>query len=166
MTLTLDVPNVRLLQSYPLVSLHPANVRPMYFSVVVKTSTAKAGLILSVCGGLGLALGSLLAGQYVGSIGASVSRTLNADRRHIRGGGRYRVLGIASLFPAVAASLLAIAWTPQWPWWGYYLTLFPASLGYSVFLCCQLGQWRSLARFPSYHLKQRLTRSRAYLCGG
>ncbi|KAK1925211.1 multidrug resistance protein fnx1 [Papiliotrema laurentii] len=93
---------------------------PMYFSVVVKTSTAKAGLILSVCGGLGLALGSLLAGQ------------------HIRGGGRYRVLGIASLFPAVAASLLAIAWTPQWPWWGYYLTLFPASLGYSVFLCCQL----------------------------
>jgi hypothetical protein len=36
----------------------------MYFNVIVGTSTAQAGLPLSLCGGLGLALGSLLAGQY------------------------------------------------------------------------------------------------------
>ena len=42
---------------------HRLTTSPMYFNVVVNTSTAQAGLILSVCGGLGLALGSLLAGQ-------------------------------------------------------------------------------------------------------
>jgi len=36
---------------------------PMYFNVIVGTSTAQAGLPLSLCGGLGLALGSLIAGQ-------------------------------------------------------------------------------------------------------
>jgi hypothetical protein len=38
---------------------------PVYFTVVVDTSTSRAGMINSICGGLGLAAGSLLAGQYV-----------------------------------------------------------------------------------------------------
>ena len=40
-----------------------ANDRPVYFTVVVNTSTSRAGMINSICGGLGLATGSLLAGQ-------------------------------------------------------------------------------------------------------
>lgn len=40
---------------------------PVYFAVIVNTSTAQAGLIISLCGGLGLALGSLIAGQSVAS---------------------------------------------------------------------------------------------------
>ncbi|ORY30040.1 multidrug resistance protein fnx1 [Naematelia encephala] len=93
---------------------------PVYFSVIVNTSTAQAGVLLSVCGGLGLAIGSMVAGQ------------------HIRSGGAYRVLGICSMVPAVVSSLVAALWTPQWPTWAYYLTFLPSSLGYSVFLCCQL----------------------------
>jgi hypothetical protein len=60
--------------------------------------------------------------------------------RHIRKGGRYRILGVISLIPAIAASFIAVKWTPGWPWWAYYLTFFPATLGYSVFLCCQLSE--------------------------
>ncbi|CAD6575001.1 MAG: hypothetical protein TREMPRED_001269 [Tremellales sp. Tagirdzhanova-0007] len=90
---------------------------PAYFSIVVNTSTAQSGVIPSVCGGLGLAMGSMLAGQY------------------IRKGGAYRLLGILSLVPSVIAPLVASAWRPNWPWWAYYVTYFPCSLGYSVFLC-------------------------------
>ena len=119
--LTQDVPNVW----RTAVDSTCTDISPMYFNVVVGTSTAQAGLILSVCGGLGLAMGSMAAGH------------------HIRKGGKYRWLGVASLVPAVFASFLACAWTPNWPWWGYYLTFFPASLGYSVFLCVQLGKRQS-----------------------
>lgn len=38
------------------------------------------------------------------------------------------------------ASFIAIAWTSQWPWWAYYLSFFPATFGYSIFLCVQLGK--------------------------
>lgn len=93
---------------------------PAYFSVVVKTSTAQSGLILSVCGGLGLAMGSMLVGQ------------------HIRTGGKYRLLGVISLVPSILAAFVASTWKPSWSWWAYYATYFPAALGYSVFLCCQL----------------------------
>ncbi|ORX33406.1 multidrug resistance protein fnx1 [Kockovaella imperatae] len=93
---------------------------PVYFTVVVKSSTAYAGLMLSLCGGAGLALGSMIAGQ------------------HIRRGGAYKRLGVYSLIPSVFCSWIAANWNPAWPWWGYYLTFFPASLGYSMFLCCQL----------------------------
>ena len=40
-----------------------ADDRPVYFTIVVNTSTSRAGMINSICGGLGLATGSLLAGQ-------------------------------------------------------------------------------------------------------
>ena len=36
---------------------------PMYFNIVVGTSTAQSGYILSVCSGLGLAIGSVWAGR-------------------------------------------------------------------------------------------------------
>ena len=38
---------------------------PVYFTVVVDTSTSRAGMINSICGGLGMSLGSLIAGQSV-----------------------------------------------------------------------------------------------------
>ncbi|WVQ75495.1 hypothetical protein IAR50_005120 [Cryptococcus sp. DSM 104548] len=93
---------------------------PVYFLVILGTTTAKAGLIISLCGGLGLATGSLLAGQY------------------IRSGYPSRWLGPIALIPAVTSALIAASWTAQWPWWGYYLTVFPSVLGYSIFLCVQL----------------------------
>jgi uncharacterized membrane protein (DUF485 family) len=110
---------------------------PAYFSVIVNTSTAQSGLILSVCGGVGLAMGSMLVGQ------------------HIRRGGAYRVLGVLSVAPAVVASLVAAAWKPDWPWWAYYTTYFPASLGYSVFLCCQLSASTLCISDPTDRLQSR-----------
>ncbi|ODN74574.1 hypothetical protein L202_06936 [Cryptococcus amylolentus CBS 6039] len=95
---------------------------PVYFLVILGTTTAKAGLIISLCSGLGLATGSLLAGQY------------------IRSGYPYRWLGPIALVPAVTSALIAASWTVQWPWWGYYATVFPSVLGYSTFLCVQLGK--------------------------
>lgn len=64
----------------------------------------------------------------------------NFQNRHIRRGGKYRIVGLWSLIPAVVTSLVAAAWKPTWSWWAYYLTYLPASLGYSIFLCCQLGE--------------------------
>lgn len=83
-----------------------------------------------------------------------------ADCSHIRKGGRYRILGIVALIPAIAASFIAVKWTPSWPWWGYYLTFFPATLGYSVFLCCQLSEpchclWSLIADHSRAHLGGR-----------
>ena len=89
---------------------------PVYFSVILNSSTAEAGLILSLCGGLGLALGSLIAGQY------------------IRRGGKYKWLGVICLIPGVTATFLGSCWTPSWPWWSYYATVLPGCLGYSIFL--------------------------------
>ncbi|KIR64125.1 hypothetical protein I312_103936 [Cryptococcus bacillisporus CA1280] len=93
---------------------------PVYFAVIVNTSTAQAGLIISLCGGLGLALGSLIAGQY------------------IRSGYPWRWLGPISLVPPVVGALVAATWKPILPWWSYYMTVFPCILGYSTFLCVQL----------------------------
>ncbi|WVQ81247.1 hypothetical protein IAT38_003369 [Cryptococcus sp. DSM 104549] len=93
---------------------------PVYFAVVVNTSTAQAGLIMSLCGGLGLATGSLVAGQY------------------IRSGRSWKWLGPIALLPPVIGSLVASTWTPSWAWWAYYLTVLPCVLGYSTFLCVQL----------------------------
>lgn len=63
--LMIDVPSVS--TSGPSAAENADVCSPLYFSVVVKTSTAQAGMILSMCGGLGLALGSIVAGQYVHS---------------------------------------------------------------------------------------------------
>ncbi|EIW66403.1 hypothetical protein TREMEDRAFT_45829 [Tremella mesenterica DSM 1558] len=93
---------------------------PAYFAVILDTSTAEAGVILSVCGGLGLASGSLIAGQY------------------IRHGGAYKWLGVISLIPGITSTLIAASWKPDWPWWAYYATVLPGSLGYSVFLSVTL----------------------------
>jgi len=48
------------------------------------------------------------------------------------------VIGIVALIPAAIGTWAASAWKPTWPWWAYYCTMFPCSLAYSVFLCCQL----------------------------
>lgn len=48
------------------------------------------------------------------------------------------MLGLLSLAPTIVAAWTAVLWTPRWPIWAYYLTIFPSSLGYSVFLCCNL----------------------------
>jgi len=47
-------------------------------------------------------------------------------------------VGIVSLIPAAIGTFTAALWTPSLPWWVYYLNLFPCSLAYSIFLCCQL----------------------------
>ena len=57
--LMIDVLHVRKIDSVEM----SADDRPVYFTVVVNTSTSRAGMINSICGGLGLATGSLLAGQ-------------------------------------------------------------------------------------------------------
>ncbi|KAL7423993.1 hypothetical protein Q5752_001578 [Cryptotrichosporon argae] len=93
---------------------------PIYFAVVVGSSSAGAGLVLSLCGGIGLASGTLLAGYL------------------IRRSGQYRVLGIVSLVPGVVTPIVATYWTPDWPAWAYYVTVFPSSVGYAMFLCVGL----------------------------
>ncbi|WWC60765.1 uncharacterized protein I303_103341 [Kwoniella dejecticola CBS 10117] len=93
---------------------------PVYFAVIVNTSTAEAGLILSLCGGLGLATGSMAAGQY------------------IRSGHSWKYLGPIALFPPIFGAVVAAYWQPSWPWWSYYATVLPCVLGYSTFLCVQL----------------------------
>ncbi|WWD20929.1 hypothetical protein CI109_105407 [Kwoniella shandongensis] len=93
---------------------------PVYFSVIVNTSTAQAGLIMSICGGLGLALGSLGAGHY------------------IRSGRSWKWLAPISLVAPVFGILTAAFWTPSWAWWTYWVTIFPCILGYSTFLCVQI----------------------------
>ncbi|WRT67494.1 uncharacterized protein IL334_004466 [Kwoniella shivajii] len=93
---------------------------PVYFAVVVNTSTAQAGLIMSLCGGLGLAIGSMAAGQY------------------IRSGHSWKYLGPISLFPPIIGAIVAAMWEPTWPWWSYYATVLPCVLGYSTFLCVGL----------------------------
>ncbi|OCF38301.1 multidrug resistance protein fnx1 [Kwoniella heveanensis CBS 569] len=93
---------------------------PVYFAVIMNTSAAQAGLIMSLCGGLGLATGSMVAGQY------------------IRAGHSWRWLGPISLVPPIIGGVVATYWTPGWPWWSYYATVLPCVLGYSTFLCVQL----------------------------
>ncbi|WVQ99086.1 hypothetical protein IAU59_006218 [Kwoniella sp. CBS 9459] len=93
---------------------------PVYFAVIMNTSAAQAGLIMSLCGGLGLATGSMVAGQY------------------IRSGHSWRWLGPISLVPPIIGGVVAALWTPAWPWWSYYATVLPCVLGYSTFLCVQL----------------------------
>ncbi|WWC89697.1 uncharacterized protein L201_004622 [Kwoniella dendrophila CBS 6074] len=93
---------------------------PVYFAVIINSSAAQAGLILSLCGGLGLATGSMVAGQY------------------IRSGHSWKYLGPAALFPPIIGSIVAATWNPTWSWWGYYATVLPCILGYSTFLCVQL----------------------------
>ncbi|OCF71477.1 multidrug resistance protein fnx1 [Kwoniella mangroviensis CBS 8886] len=93
---------------------------PVYFAVIVNTSTAQAGLIMSLCGGLGLATGSMVAGQY------------------IRSGHSWKYLGPIALFPPIIGAIVAAMWNPTWTWWSYYATVLPCVLGYSTFLCVQL----------------------------
>ncbi|WVF71816.1 hypothetical protein IAT40_006624 [Kwoniella sp. CBS 6097] len=93
---------------------------PVYFAVIMNTSAAQAGLIMSLCGGLGLATGSMVAGQY------------------IRSGHSWRWLGPVSLVPPIIGGVVAAFWTPGWTWWSYYATVLPCVLGYSTFLCVQL----------------------------
>ncbi|WWC69120.1 uncharacterized protein I206_103056 [Kwoniella pini CBS 10737] len=93
---------------------------PVYFAVIVNTSTAQAGLILSLCGGLGLATGSMAAGQY------------------IRSGHSWKYLGPIALFLPIIGAFVAAYWDPSWTWWSYYATVLPCVLGYSTFLCVQL----------------------------
>ncbi|WVR08996.1 hypothetical protein IAU60_006056 [Kwoniella sp. DSM 27419] len=93
---------------------------PVYFAVIVNTSTAEAGLIMSLCGGIGLATGSMVAGQY------------------IRSGRSWRWLGPLSLISSIVGGLVAAYWRPEWPEWTYYATVLPVVLGYAVFLCVQL----------------------------
>lgn len=117
---------------------------PVYFAVIVNTSTAQAGLIMSLCGGLGLALGSLIAGQSVASSLCGQSWRLFTNtvvsRRYIRSGYPWRWLGPISLVPPVVGALVAAMWKPILPWWSYYMTVFPCILGYSTFLCVQLSK--------------------------
>ncbi len=52
--------------------------------------------------------------------------------------------GLANSIGTVAAGISAFVasyWARDWPWWSYYLTLFPAVLGYSVFLCVGLSEF-------------------------
>jgi len=61
-------------------------------------------------------------------------------RRYIRSGGKYKLLGTIALFPPMIGAFVAAHWTPAWSSWSYYLTVMPMTFGYSVFLCCQLGE--------------------------
>lgn len=94
---------------------------PLYFSLIGASGTA-SGLVVSVCSGVGLALGSLFAGWYIR-----------------RGLGSYTRLGkVALLPPIVTCALAAGAWTERWPQWAYYASVLPSNLGYAVFLCVSL----------------------------
>lgn len=37
---------------------------------------------------------------------------------------------------------VAANWTPSWPWWAYWASYIPSPLGYSVFLCVNLSEYR------------------------
>ncbi|CAK9783937.1 MFS general substrate transporter [Cutaneotrichosporon oleaginosum] len=93
---------------------------PTYFAVLMDMPASEAGWVLSVCSGIGLSTGTLLAGY------------------HIRRGGRYTVLGVVSLFPSMISAWVAAAWRPGWPSWAYYATILPLNTGYAVFLCVSL----------------------------
>ena len=64
--------------------------------------------------------------------------SLQLRNRYIRAGNPYRLLGLVSLLPLILCCSLAATWTPQTPFWVYYVTIFPSSLGYSIFLCVNL----------------------------
>lgn len=94
---------------------------PLYFSLI-GASGSGSGLVVSVCSGVGLALGSLLGGWYIR-----------------RGVGSYTRLGRVSLIPPIiTCSIAAWAWSASWPQWAYYLAVMPSNVGYAVFLVVSL----------------------------
>ncbi|EJT53053.1 hypothetical protein A1Q1_00060 [Trichosporon asahii var. asahii CBS 2479] len=94
---------------------------PLYFSLIGASGSA-SGLVVSICSGVGLALGSLIGGWYIR-----------------RGVGSYTRLGKMALVPPIlTCAIAATEWTSSWPQWAYYATVLPSNLGYAVFLVVSL----------------------------
>ena len=93
---------------------------PVYFTSVLDSSSATAGAHL-LPNSIGLAVGSILAGQI------------------IKQTGKYTTLSAIGLAMPILAIFSAKNWTEQTSELQYWLAIFPAGLGYSIFLCCGLG---------------------------
>lgn len=94
---------------------------PLYFSLI-GASGSTSGLVVSVCSGVGLALGSLWGGWYIR-----------------RGTGSYTRVGkLALIPPIVTCAIAASEWSAAWPQWAYYATVLPSNVGYAVFLVVSL----------------------------
>lgn len=62
--------------------------------------------------------------------------------RYIRSTGRYRLIGVIGLAIAILSIFRASMWNKRTPRWEYWVDVFPAGLGYSMYLCCALGMLR------------------------
>lgn len=82
----------------------------------------------------------MLASAYI--MPAEDSITALIATRKIREGGRYRTMGLIWLTPPIICSFVAARWNPGWSTAGYYATAGLPPLGYSVFLCVNLGELR------------------------
>lgn len=92
---------------------------PVFFTVILNTTSAIAGAHL-LPNSIGLAVGSFLAGQLI-------KRT-----------GRYAWLSAIGLAMPIISIYLASYWSESTPEWKFAAEVFPAGLGYSIFLCCSL----------------------------
>lgn len=92
---------------------------PVFFTLVLKTSSATAGAHL-LPNSIGLAIGSILAGQI------------------IRQTGKYTKLSAIGLAMPILGIYSATKWSNSTPEWAYWAAIFPSGLGYSIFLCCGL----------------------------
>ncbi|KAJ9096351.1 hypothetical protein QFC21_005172 [Naganishia friedmannii] len=92
---------------------------PVFFTVILNTTSAIAGAHL-LPNSIGLAVGSFLAGQLI-------KRT-----------GRYAWLSAVGLAMPIISIYLASYWSESTPEWKFAAEVFPAGLGYSIFLCCSL----------------------------
>jgi hypothetical protein len=99
-----------------------SSYRPIFFTSVLETTSAVAGAHL-LPNSIGLALGSLLAGQ-------SIKKT-----------GKYTTLSAIGLAMPILGIYSASKWSEKTPEWAYWAAVFPAGLGYSIFLCCGLGRF-------------------------
>lgn len=98
---------------------------PIFFTSVLNTSSAMAGTHL-LPNSIGLGIGSLLAGWI------------------IRKTAKYSALSWIGLAMPIAGIWAASRWNRETEEWVFYLEVFPAGLGYSIFLCCSLGECATL----------------------
>ncbi|KAG7531600.1 hypothetical protein FFLO_04259 [Filobasidium floriforme] len=92
---------------------------PVYFTSVLDSTSATAGAHL-LPNSIGLAIGSILAGHI------------------IKKTGKYTRLSALGLAMPILSIYSASKWTRDTPEWAYWAAVFPAGLGYSIFLCAGL----------------------------